>query len=371
MEMLSRTMVCLVFGSLVAMNTTSQSEEVSFQKHPFSMFDLADHLSADVSLADFDADGDMDVFVANGRHWAQQDFVFLNAGNGRMLEGIPIGDRLGASYTIQVGDLDGDELVDSIVVRDILPALVFRNQDGIGFELMGEIPESAGQARAAALFDANSDGNLDLAIATRLGADMLFLGNGTGTFGSKVMLPGDGKGSTGIAVGDVNSDSHVDILLARRDGAASVVLLGSGDGTFQLNELPGTEGDHRKGLIVDLNADAQPEIVLISTSGLHSIISWADSDGPSLASSFGQTGETAQAIAAGDIDGDGDTDLVVGADGDDFLYFNEGALEFKREVLSGDSDTYGVAISDMNGDGYLDIVFANSGSPNEIVRARH
>ncbi|MEL6826237.1 MAG: VCBS repeat-containing protein [Pseudomonadota bacterium] len=369
--MLSRILVCLLFGSLAAMNLTSQSEELSFQKHPFSLFDLADHLSADVSLADFDADGDMDVFVANGRHWAQQDFVFLNAGNGRVLEGLPIGSRLGASYTVQVGDLDKDGFVDAVVVRDILPSLVFRNQGGSGFELMGEIPQSAGQARAASLFDADSDGNLDLAIATRRGSDMLFLGDGKGGFGAKITLPGDGMGSTGIAVGDVNLDGHLDILLARRDGAPSAVLLGSGDGTFQFNELPGTEGDHRKGLIVDLNADAKPEIVLISTSGRHSIISWAESDGPSLASSFGQGGETAQAVAAGDIDNDGDTDLVVGADGDDVLYFNEGALEFKREVISGDSDTYGVAISDMNGDGLLDIVFANSGSPNEIVRARH
>ena len=329
------------------MNLTSQSEELSFQKHPFSLYDLADHLSADVSLADFDADGDMDVFVANGRHWAQQDFVFLNAGNGRVLEGLPIGSRLGASYTVQVGDLDKDGFVDAVVVRDILPSLVFRKQGGSGFELMGEIPQSAGQARAASLFDADSDGNLDLAIATRRGSDMLFLGDGKGGFGAKITLPGDGMGSTGIAVGDVNLDGHLDILLARRDGAPSAVLLGSGDGAFQINELPGTEGAHRKGLLVDMNDDAP------------------------LASSFGQSGETAQAVAAGDIDNDGDTDLVVGADGDDFLYFNEGALEFKREVISGDSDTYGVAISDMNGDGFSDIIFANSGSPNEILRARH
>ncbi len=49
------------------------ADEVSIglRQHPFLEFEIEANRSADVSLADMDSDGDLDVIVANGRHWAE------------------------------------------------------------------------------------------------------------------------------------------------------------------------------------------------------------------------------------------------------------------------------------------------------------
>lgn len=365
----------MLLSSLLATLSVSgvvfaQDREISFNQHPFLTFDIAEHLTADVTLADLDGDGDLDVLTANGRHWAEQDFVFLNAGSGRMLEARPIGEQIGASYTIQAGDLDKDGDIDAIVVRDNLTALVFENDGDARFSLIGEIAESAGSARSARLLDVDGDSNLDLVMVTRRGTDRLYIGDGEGGFGLPADLPGDGYGSTGVDAGDFDADGDYDLLIARRDGAASVLLINQGSGDFHAIALPASEGDHRKAVFADMNGDERVDIILTGTTGEHLLYEQSEEEEFTEPRLFGRTGDNVQAVAAVDIDADGDIDLVAGADGSNLLYFNNGSGAFQRETLPNSADTYGVAAGDMNGDGVIDLVFANSGTANEVVLTR-
>lgn len=72
-------------------------------------------------------------------------------------------------------------------------------------------------------------------------------------------------------------------------------------------------------------------------------------------------------LAVGDLDGDGDLDLVFGNhDGDDTIFWNEGALRFRKELLS-TGKTRDVKIVDVNADGRLDIVLTrNNGALNYL-----
>ena len=361
---------CLSIVLFVTGAALAQDRELSLHQHPFLTFDVAGHLTADVTLADLDGDGDLDVLTANGRHWAEPDFAFLNVRGGRLVEAKPIGERLGASYTIQAGDLDNDGDIDVVVVRDILPVLVLANDGNAGFSLIEEVAESGGPARSATLIDVDGDANLDLIIVTRRGADRIYMGNGEGGFGSAVDLPGDGYGSTGIDAEDFDADGDYDLVIAKRDGAASVLLKNHGDGKFQVFLLPGSEGDHRKAVFADMTGDGQADIILTSTTGRHLLYVQSDDGTLTEPSEFGMVGDSVQAITAADIDADGDIDLIAGADGDNLLYFNDGSGTFRRETLPSNANTYGVVAGDMNGDGALDLVFANSGSANEVVLAR-
>ena len=86
-----------------------------FAASPFYFFDLDENLTANVALADVDRDGDLDVLTANGRHWAQQDYVFINHGNGRLLEARRVGAGLTTGYALLPIDLDNDSELDELI----------------------------------------------------------------------------------------------------------------------------------------------------------------------------------------------------------------------------------------------------------------
>ena len=154
-------------------DTTADTPQLTYRNSPFFMFDSPDSFSANIGLADVDNDGDLDVLVANGRHWAQQDYVYLNAGNGRLLEARPIGDTMGPSYIVLAGDIDGDGDMDAVMIRDVLPAQSFMN-DGTGrFSFAGLVEGTGGAARNAILTDLNKDekGTSLNAICNKLGID--------------------------------------------------------------------------------------------------------------------------------------------------------------------------------------------------------
>ncbi len=65
-------------------------------------------------------------------------------------------------------------------------------------------------------------------------------------------------------------------------------------------------------------------------------------------------------VAVGDLDNDGDLELVLAnLDGDNAIFWNEGGLSFREEALT-HGDSRAVTLVDVNGDGWLDLVFTQS-----------
>jgi hypothetical protein len=81
--------------------------------------------------------------------------------------------------------------------------------------------------------DFNSDGKLDLAVAdyTDIGAVIVLLGNGDGTFQSPTAYAADAF-TYSLAVGDLNGDGTMDLIAGSSSFADLTVLQGNGDGTF-------------------------------------------------------------------------------------------------------------------------------------------
>lgn len=340
-----------------------------FTASPFYFFDLDENLTANVALADVDGDGDLDVLTANGRHWAQQDYVFINAGSGRLLEARRVGDGLTTGYALLPIDLDNDGDLDAVAVRDMVPSHLFENDGHGNFADLGPIEGSGGNARGAVVADVDGDGHDDLVIVRRGETDLLFRGTGGLGLeaGEDIAAPGT---STGVSVGDFDGDGDLDLAIARRDGDSSLLLVNDGAGAFEEAEIPGSGGDHRKVELADFDGDGKMDLLLAATDGALKI--YLRQDGAfTLAQTLSQPSGQVQSLTIGDLDADGDIDILAGGTGANTAWINGGADGWSSiELPSDEATTYGMAIGDMNGDGKPDIVTANSGASNRVIRQR-
>jgi len=87
--------------------------------------------TASLGLGDVDNDGDIDVVVANGRHWPQQNLVFFNSGEGKFTVSQPLHIQSETSYATELADFDRDGDLDVAVGNDNAPNTILWN-DGKG-----------------------------------------------------------------------------------------------------------------------------------------------------------------------------------------------------------------------------------------------
>ena len=333
------------------------------------IFGTPDDLTASIVFADIDGDGDSDVLLANGRHWAQVNEIYLNNGRGRFTVGYPLGPEKATSYAVPAGDLDGDGDVDVVVANDQAENWVYLNDGTGGFERVWSVGPEVEPTRSAKIHDLDGDGHLDLLITNRGAPNGFYLNDGSGRFGPKHPF-GDPAGSTiAVAIGDIDSDGDPDLVLANRDGQANQILVNDGFLGFDEVREFGTGSDETRSVVLaDLNLDGILDIVAANIG---------EPNATYLGLGGGQFGEgvpfggeeRTYAAAVTDFDGDGDPDIVVGnVQGRNSVYLNGGSGRAWTEILVGDEveATYGGGVAGLNGDGYPEIGFANSGAVSRL-----
>ena len=87
--------------------------------------------TASISSGDIDNDGDVDIIIANGRHWPGQNKILLNNGKGGFTVEKDLGSERLTSYAAELSDFDGDGDLDIAVGNDKAPNYIFLN-DGNG-----------------------------------------------------------------------------------------------------------------------------------------------------------------------------------------------------------------------------------------------
>jgi subtilase family serine protease len=254
-----------------------------------------------------------------------------------------------------------------------------------------EIPVAKGSQDATIVVgDFNGDGIPDFAatsanLSTQL---MVYLGNGDGTFqsgiGSVVTTDPTLVGVNGMVVGDFNADGVQDIAVgfgAGLNGGGSnlIVMLGNGDGTLrqgQVLSVPYVDGGYTSVLsnlvTADYNSDGIQDIAFTNdgaagTAAVEVFFGVGDgsfSNHPTVIPNVGDSAAPSNPItlATGDVNNDGNPDLVAFINMDDnvAVILGNGDGTFQRPVnypLNGTPQTG--ALGDMNHDGYADIVVPN------------
>src|SRR2546426_1182062 len=134
--------------------------------------------------ADYDNDGWVDLFVANEQ--SQNNFLFHNeglAGFTRITNGVIATDR-GNSFGCSWGDYDNDGYPDLFVANNGRPSFLYHNQrDGTFAKIVsGPIVTNVASSASGSWGDYDNDGYLDLFVANLGQRNFLYHNQGDGTF---------------------------------------------------------------------------------------------------------------------------------------------------------------------------------------------
>jgi len=340
----------------------------------FLLLETSIDTTANVSCADFDGDGHLDILLVKGRHWPIVEKILLGDGKGGIKKAYDLSNVADRSYTGAVADFNGDGFPDIAVSNDAPDKKLVYFNDGKGnFTIGSEFGSPNRSTRNLAVADINDDGLPDLISANRDDVGHTFnyvcLNKGKGKFDGNCIRVGLYPATT-ITPADFNKDGFIDLVVPYRDSGQSYVYLGGRDIAFpDSRRIPFGPPDAtiRVAAVADFNGDSLLDIVTTDENkGVYLYFGQKDQT-----FSAGISLEGAKpipyALSVADLNKDGKPDIIVGhLNAPSTIFYNDGTAQNFTKVSFGDSkgDVYGFAIGDFNEDGILDIAVARDGYIN-------
>lgn len=225
--------------------------------------------SADVALGDFNNDGLLEPVFANNSS-AQPNSICPNIPSTGGINCLKI---LGESYVstgVAVGDLNGDGLQDLVFANSNGPVRKCLNNGTMSSSSSGMVCSTAldfgsnAYMYKVAAGDLDGDGDIDI-VLTGWPDNQLCLNDGGGNFSCSTVA----TSANNVAIGDLNNDGIPDLAFAA--SGADPVCLGNGDGTFNCSKSMNDTKTSEAVALGDVNGDGYLDAVLANYNATASV----------------------------------------------------------------------------------------------------
>jgi hypothetical protein len=191
----------------------------------------------------------------------------------------------------------------------------------------------------------------------------VLLGNGNGTFGSKIDFP-TGNAPTSVVMGTFNAGSVLDLAVVNQNGDTISVLLGNGDGTFGPKTDFVTAAMPHWLIVADFNDDGKQDLASANPGSNTVSVLLGNGDGTFAARKDFATGAFPRSLVAADFRKMMKLDLATAntSDGTASILLGKGDGTFDpRTDLGTDTEPQAITSADFDNDGNPDLLTGNTG----------
>jgi len=292
-----------------------------------------------ICAADIDGDGDLDALSSSDYDSKIAWYKNLD-GSGTFGTQQIITNQAGHKKSIQAADIDGDGDQDVIFAGGDIIAWC-KNQDGQGVNFSSQIyiynVTGHGGFYELRMVDIDNDNDLDILTSGREIA--WFKNDGSGNFGSKIIITPPIGIFESVFASDLDGDGDLDVLSANFDNTIAWYENTDGIGTFGAPQVIATDATHAHSVYAaDIDGDNDMDVLVASESD-HKVVWYENTDGLggfSYDHVITTNASQPRSVSAFDVDNDGDQDVIVAMSYDNKIYWyeNQGSLSVDQNKLA-------------------------------------
>ena len=326
-----------------------------------------------VFLADMDGDGDMDILSASNADntiaWYEN-----NGAADPTWTATDIATSAAGANSVFAADMDGDGDMDIVSSSANDNTIAWYENDGNANPTWAaaDIATSANSARSVFVADMDGDGDMDIISASYNDNTIAWYENNgaANPTWTATDIATSAAGALSVYEADMDGDGDMDIVSA--DFGDNTIAWyennGAADPTWAAADIATSANGAASVFLADMDGDGDMDIV--SASSNDNTIAWYENNGAAdptwTAADIVTNAGFARDVHAADMDGDGDMDIVSADFGDNTIawYENNGAADptwTAADISTSANAPHSVFVADMDGDGDMDIVSADSG----------
>ncbi len=322
-----------------------------------------------VSVFAIDLDGDGDVDVLSAGYFGLTVAWHENDGSGAFTEHVI--DEVGNTTAVFATDVDGDGDVDVLATRSTSHTVFWYENDGDEAFTKRVVTDAADNVEAIFATDVDGDGDTDVLSASLSDDEIAWHENDGDEAFTKHVISTSADWALSVFATDVDGDGDVDVLSASRLDDKIAWYENDGNETFTERVISTSANEAQSVFATDVDGDGDIDVLAAAELGnpfFGGKVAWYENDGSEAFTEhvISDSAHLAAFVFATDLDGDGDTDVlsassVEGQVEDKVMWYeNDGSEAFTERIISDSAFTPEAGFAaDLDGDGDTDVLLAS------------